>query len=177
MLVGVGTRNPAKVEGIKRVFTDFFRNIEIESVDTSSVSKAQPMNMDEIIQGAIKRARFAIAKTRGEFGVGVEAGIFPLGSRLGYMDHQLAAIVNRKGRLSIGSSAGFMLPKHLVRRMMKDGKELEEYAVAMTGVGAVGDKEGLVYHLTNGRISRTDLTEQCVRTALVPWLHGDVYGF
>ena len=177
MLVAVGTKNPAKLEGVRRVFTDFFPDVKFESLDTSSVTNAQPMGVDQIIEGAIKRARFAISKTRARFGVGVEAGIFPINKSLGHMDHQEAVIMNRRGRFSLGSSAGFMLPSRWMRRMIREGNELEHYAVEMTGVSGVGDKEGLVYHLTKGRISRADLTEQCVRTALVPWLHADLYGF
>ena len=177
MLVAVGTKNPSKLEGVRRVFTDFFPGVRFESLDTSSVTHAQPIGVDQIIEGAIRRARFAISKTRARFGVGVEAGIFPINKRLGHMDHQEAVIMNRRGRFSLGSSAGFMLPSRWMRRMIREGNELEHYAVEMTGVSGVGDKEGLVYHLTKGRISRSDLTEQCVRTALVPWLHADLYGF
>ena len=177
MLVAVGTKNPAKLEGVKRVFLDFFPDVKVKSVDASTVTKAQPTSIDEIIDGAIKRARFALSKTNAEFGIGIEAGIFPLVRRLGHMDHQQAAIMNRRGKFSLGSSSGFMLPRNLVRRMIKEGKELEDCAVNMTGVTAVGDKEGLVYHLTKGRVSRTNLTEQCVMMALVPWLHRDLYGF
>jgi len=176
MLVAVGTKNPAKLEGVKRVFLDFFPDAKLESVDASSFTKAQPTSIDEIVEGAIKRARLALSKTEAEFGVGIEAGIFPMVRRLGHMDHQQAAIMNRRGRFSLGSSSGFMLPRSLVSRMINEGRELEEYAVDMTGVSAVGEKEGFVYYLTKGRVSRTNLTEQCVMTALVPWLHRDLYG-
>src|SRR5438445_6683329 len=109
MLVAVGTKNPAKLEGVRRVFTDFFPGVRFESLDTSSVTNAQPMGMDQIIEGAINRARFAISKTRARFGVGVEAGIFPLSKRRGQMDHQEAVIMNRRRRLPLGSSAGIRL--------------------------------------------------------------------
>ena len=176
MLVAVGTRNPAKLEGVRRVFSDFFPGVTFKSLDTTSLTKAQPMAIEEIIEGAVKRARFAISKTRARFGVGIEAGVYRV-ERFGHMDHQEAVIMDRRGRFSLGTSAGFMLPPRWVKRMKREGRELEEYAIEMTGVSAVGEKEGLVYHLTRGRVSRADLTEQCVRTALVPWLHPDLYGF
>ncbi|MDG7012563.1 MAG: DUF84 family protein, partial [Nitrososphaerota archaeon] len=47
----------------------------------------------------------------------------------------------------------------------------------VSGVDGVGDKGGLIHYLTNGKVSRADLTEQCVVTALAPWLHRDVYNF
>ena len=60
--------------------------------------------------------------------------------------------------------------------MMREGKELEHYAVRLTGIDAVGDKGGIIHYLTKGAMTRTDLTEQCVMTALVPWLNKRIYG-
>src|SRR2546427_10193861 len=160
MLVAVGTKNPAKLEGVKRVFTDFFPGVRFESLDPTSVTPAQPIGMDQIIEGAVKRARFALSKTRARFGVGVEAGILPLNRRLGHMDHQEAVIMNRRGRFSLGSSAGFLLPPRLMRRIVTEGEEPQDHAVGMKGVAARGDKEGLVDHLSKGKRSRADLTEQ-----------------
>jgi non-canonical (house-cleaning) NTP pyrophosphatase len=61
--------------------------------------------------------------------------------------------------------------------MIKAGTELEHYAEELSGIREIGDKGGLIHHLTKGVMTRTDLTEQCVMMALIPWLHKDVYGF
>jgi len=94
-----------------------------------------------------------------------------------YFDHQQAAIVDASGKLSLGHSAGYPLPPKAVEAMIKAGKELERYAEDLSGINEVGDKGGLVHHLTKGAMTRTDLTEQCVMMALIPWLHKDTYGF
>jgi non-canonical (house-cleaning) NTP pyrophosphatase len=70
-----------------------------------------------------------------------------------------------------------MLPTAAVEKMIRNRGELEQYAVDLTGIQDIGEKEGIINFLTNGAISRTQLTEQCVITALIPWLHKDVYGF
>ena len=35
----------------------------------------------------------------------------------------------------------------------------------------------MVYGLTKGRLSRVEMTEQCVSMALVPWLNAKLYDF
>lgn len=175
MIIATGTKNPTKVEGIRRAFSRYFSNLEIRTIDTSTVVLAQPISLREIMLGAIKRAKLALDTFESNFGVGVEAGIFRLGNN--YIEHQQAVIMNSKGKFSIGHSSGFMLPKGLVHRMIKEKRELEFYAEELTNVKNIGDKEGIVYHLTKRTIRRVDLTEQCVMMALVPWLNRDLYNY
>ncbi len=175
VIVAVGTKNPAKVEGIKRAFAKYFPGTEVRPVDSSSVAKAQPRGLDEMTAGATARARYALSKAGGDFGVGVEAGIFTIGDV--YFDNQVAAIVGGDGKVSLGHSSGYMLPKDAMEKLFKDGRELERWAEEVSGIDEVGDKVGLVHYLTKGEMNRAELTEQCVVTALIPWLHRDVYGF
>jgi inosine/xanthosine triphosphatase len=142
-------------------------------VDTASTVRTQPLGLEQITEGAVIRAKLALANVGGDFGVGVEAGVFMTNGT--YFDHQQAAIVDRTGRTTLGLSAGFPLPAAPINRMIKEGRELENYAVELTGIGEIGDKGGLIHFLTNGQVSRTDLTEQCVITALIPWLRKEVY--
>jgi inosine/xanthosine triphosphatase len=174
LIIALGTNNPAKVEGVRLAFTKCFPEAVIKAIDSSSVTWAQPIGLDQMTQGAIARAKFALSELGGDFGVGVEAGIFLMGET--YFDHQQAAIVNAAGKVSIGHSAGYPLPKNAVETMIKEGKELERYSESLSGVDKIGDKGGLIHHLTKGKMTRTELTEQCVLMALIPWLHKDVYG-
>jgi inosine/xanthosine triphosphatase len=170
----VGTKNPAKVDGIRRAFAKYYPSVELRPVDSSSVARAQPRGLEEMAAGATARAKFSLSKAGGDFGAGVEAGIFTIGDV--YFDNQVAAIVDRSGRTSLGHSAGYSLPRKDMEKLFKDGSELERWAEKVSGVNEIGDKGGLVNFLTNGKMSRTDLTEQCVVTALIPWLHKDIYG-
>jgi inosine/xanthosine triphosphatase len=175
MKVAVGSKNPAKLEGVRRAFSTYFPELELHPVDSSLVARSQPLGLEQMVEGAVARANFALSKAGGDYGVGVEAGIFKVGSV--YFDHQQAAIADPSGRVSLGHSAGYMLPKGAVEKMLREGKELEQLAEGLTGVLGVGDKGGLVHYLTKGKMTRADLTEQCVMTALAPWLHRDFYGF
>jgi inosine/xanthosine triphosphatase len=175
LIIAVGTKNPAKVAGVRLAFAKYFPDTMIKTIDSASVTRAQPLGLDQMMQGAISRAKFALSKLGGDFGVGVEAGIFQMGGA--YFDHQQAAIVDASGKVSLGHSAGYPLPTKAMEDMIKSGVELERYAESLSGIGEIGDKGGLVHHLTKGVITRADLTEECVVMALIPWLHKDVYGF
>ncbi len=173
MKVAVGTLNPAKVAGVRSGFSKYFPEVEVLPVDSSSVSKAQPRGLEEMTAGATARAKFALSKAKGDFGVGVEAGIFMIGET--YFDNQVAAVADPSGRVTLGHSAGYMLPREDMEKLFRDGMELERWAERVSGINEVGDKGGLINFLTKGKMTRADLTEQCVITALAPRLHKDVY--
>ncbi len=175
MIVSVGTKNPSKLEGIRRAFTKYYPEVGLRPVDSTSVAQAQPRGLEQMVSGATARAKFALSKEKGDFGIGVEAGIFAIGAV--YFDNQVAAIVDPSGKVSLGHSAGYSLPREAMEKLFSDGKELERWAESVSGISEVGDKGGLIHFLTNGKMTRTDLTEQCVVTALIPWLHHDLYGF
>jgi len=175
VIIAVGTKNPAKLDGVRRAFSKYYPDIELRPVDSSSVAKAQPRGLDEMTAGATARAKFALSKAGGDFGVGVEAGIFTIGDV--YFDNQVAAVADKSGKVSLGHSAGYMLPREDMEKLFAEGRELERWAEEVSGIREVGDKGGLIQHLTKGKMTRTDLTEQCVVTALIPWLHRDTYGF
>ena len=177
MILAIGTTNPAKLEGVERAFAKCYPGVplELKPVDSSSVSRAQPKGLEEMAEGATTRAKFALSREGGDFGVGVEAGIFTISGV--YFDHQQAAIVDSRGKVSLGHSAGYTLPRDAMEEMLRQGKELEEWAEVVSGTPKVGDKGGIIRYLTDGRMTRAELTEQCVVTALVPWLHRELYGF
>jgi inosine/xanthosine triphosphatase len=177
MLVAVGSKNPAKVKGVVKVFSQYFPKVDVQPIDASIVTRLQPHGLEEILDGATKRARFAKRQLKADFGVGVEAGIVSVDSKFGFLNQQFAAVTGRGGKVSFGTSAGFALPSNLVKRMIREGRELEYYAEKITGVKRIAEKEGIVHYLTRGFISRTDLTVQCVTAALVPWLNTKLYCF
>ncbi|HUH99987.1 MAG TPA: inosine/xanthosine triphosphatase [Nitrososphaerales archaeon] len=178
-VVAIGSANPAKKKGAKLAFSRFFGDIQLKEVDTTSLVRAQPVSLEETVEGAEERAVFALESTRPDFGVGVEAGLVELGK--GWPGHflnlQIAAVVDREGNLSFGCSSGFPLPSGIVTRLKKNREELDRYVRELTGAKQVREEHGVVYHLTGKRLSRVEMTEQCVSMALVPWLNGKVYGF
>ncbi len=173
-VVAVGSKNPAKTLGTRKAFSRFFPDAEFKEVDTTPSVRAQPLNLDETIQGALQRAKLALGLSEEvDFGVGIEAGLVAFENE--HLNMQVAAIMDRRGRFTLGSSSGFMVPGLVVRQMQVGGAELDRFAKGLTDTEKVREEDGVVYHLTKGAVSRLDMTEQCVGMALVPWLNKDLY--
>jgi len=174
LVVAIGSKNPAKTLGTKKAFSRFFPDVEFREVDTTSSVQAQPLTLDETIQGALARAKLSLRlPEKVDFGVGVEAGLVAFENE--HLNLQVAAIMDKRGRFTLGSSSGFMVPGLVVRQMQTGGVELDRFAKGLTDSEKVREEDGVVYHLTKGTISRLDMTEQCVDMALVPWLNRDIY--
>ena len=173
-LVAIGSRNPAKTLGVKNVFSAIFSDSRFVEIDASRVVKSQPMGLGEVAKGASKRASFAIAEAGADFGVGVEAGLIAVAPQE-HVNLQVAYIVDKNGNSGLGLSSGFQIPRSFVKRMQKEGMELNRYSHELTRAEKISQEEGVVYHLTGGRTSRLQMTEQSVSMALVPWLNREAY--
>jgi inosine/xanthosine triphosphatase len=174
VVVAIGSRNRAKVEGVRKAFAHFFRGVELKELDLTAKVKVQPMTLEETVGGARKRAEFAVKEKGADFGVGVEAGIIKLVENKGegfFLNVQIAAIVDSSGHLSFGSSSGFPIPTKFVSLIEDKRVELDRYSHELTGAKKIREEDGVVYHLSKGRLSRVEMTEQCVSMALIPWLN------
>ena len=174
-LVAIGSRNPAKTIGAKNIFQAYFPGCGFAEVDTRTVARAQPMGMDQVAEGALARARFALDEAKADFGVGVEAGIISLTSGES-INLQVAVVVDREGHSGLGLSSGFMIPRTFVEKLQNEGTELDSHSHELTRTEKISEEGGIVCPLTRGRISRLQMTEQCVTMALVPWLNRESYG-
>ncbi len=178
LLVAVGSRNVAKTLGVRRAFSAFFPRIEVKEVDTTSLVRTQPLSLEETAEGAQERAVFALEFARPDFGVGVEAGVIGMGKAWPghYLNLQVAAVVDFQGQLAFGFSSGFPIPERFVTKLKENREELDRYTHELTGAKKVREEHGIVYHLSGKRLSRVEMTEQCVSMALIPWLNKKVYG-
>ena len=174
LLVAIGSKNPAKTNGARVVFAGIFPHCSFAEVDTHTVVKAQPIGVEQVYEGAFVRAKHALREAGADFGVGVEAGIISLPSGE-HINLQVAAVVDREGRSGVGLSCGFMIPSSFLRRIREEGAELDKFSHELTRAGEITEEEGIVYHLTKGRISRLQMSEQCISMALVPWLNEETY--
>ncbi len=179
VVVAVGSKNAAKTAGVRRAFSALFKDVELMEVDAASLVRVQPMSLDETVEGAEERAVFALESARhADFGVGVEAGLAALGKAWPghHLNLQIAAVVDHEGRLSFGCSSGFPIPKEFAAKLRRNREELDRYAHELTGARKVREEHGVVYHLSGKRLSRVEMTEQCVSMALIPWQNRKLYG-
>ena len=180
MRVYVGSTNPVKAEAVQRVFARAFpdraASLRVERVAVDSGVPAQPRD-EEVPQGAIARARAALAASRGEadFGVGIEAGLLRCEPLDAYFDVQFCAIADREGRITVGHGAGFLYPPQVLRAVLEEGRTVGEAMAELTGIPEIGKKMGAIGYLSRGLLDRTQLTEQAVLMALIPRLRPELY--
>ncbi len=171
MKVIVGSKNPAKLEGVKLAFSQFF-DVEVEGKEVDSGVSAQPFDNDTI-KGAINRAVRAYEEGY-DFGVGVEAGLFRNNFTLtGYLDIQVAAVYDGD-RVCIGYGPGFEYPEKVLRSVL-GGSEVGKVMEALTGIDELGKKQGAIGYLTRNVVTRSELTRIAVTMALIPFLNRSLY--
>ena len=176
--IAVGTRNPVKVEAVKRAFSKFFTSSELQitRVDVKPQVPVQPIGLEETIRGAISRAREALEKTNADYGVGIEAGLIKLPYTLtGYVDQQFAAITDPSGTITIGGGPCFEYPPIVVKRVLTEGVEVNDVMSEIARTPDLGKKQGAIGFLSKGAMNRTELTEIAVLMALLPRINRGLY--
>lgn len=169
----IATKNQGKIEGAKKAFEKFFKEVEILGIPVESNVSEQPVNND-IYLGAKNRVNNLkeYAKNnniKADFYLSIESGIHNFfGS---YMITNIAIVEDNFGLESVGTSASFPVPDHLVDDVINTS--LQEVA---NNVFYKDDQRsthgGIVQSLTHNNVSRIDLTESAFIMALTKHTNG-----
>jgi inosine/xanthosine triphosphatase len=172
IVVCIGSENRNKVEAVKKQFSAIFKKVEFRSKKVRTSVPPQPFGHDTV-KGAIERAKNAIKKG-GDFGVGIEAGLYwnPRAGR--YFDVQFCAVVDKTGKVTIGHGSGFCYPRSVVEKVKK-GATVSKAMESLVGIKDIGEKKGAIGYLSKGMLKRKELTEQAVFMALVPRMRKELY--
>jgi len=169
----VGSKNPVKINATSNILSKIYGDIEVTSKDADSGVPDQPFGLDQTIKGAINRAKNAYSK-RFDLSVGIESGLMETPNSItGYIDLQWCAIFDGD-KITIGVSSGFEYPPEVVKEVL-NGVEVGDVMDKITGVEELGQKKGAVSYLSRDMINRTENTEQCVLTAMIPRLNQKIY--
>jgi len=171
MQVRVGTDNPVKVRAVREVFGVISLRTRVRGVRVPTGESEQPFG-DEALEGALNRAKGAIGK--GDFGVGIEAGLVWSPRISDYFDVQYCAIVDRAGRVTVGHGPGFTYPPRIIEKV-KAGASVGEAMERLTGIRGIGSTHGAIGYLTERRLDRDALTRSAVLMAMVPRIRRDLY--
>jgi inosine/xanthosine triphosphatase len=167
--VGVGSLNPVKVGAVRSVLSRFFPHLEVSAVDAPSGVGEQPRG-DSIREGAMRRAAGAIVAH--DLGIGLEAGVFDTAD--GLYDVQFCAVLDRRGRYTIGHGMGFRYPPR-VAELVRSGSTVGSAFRSLYGPERDGRRDGAIGFLTKGALDRTGLAEQAVMAAMVPRIRKELY--
>ena len=177
MKIVVGSTNPVKIKAVENIFSTIYskKQLEVIGIKVGSGISTQPFN-EETIKGVINRAKEAMLKTNIDLSVGIETGLFNFPSTISsYLDMHWCAILDRKGRLTIGCSSGFELPQDVIYQIIKKGKEVGEVMDEIAGMNGVGKRMGAIGILSKGIMNRIHLNEQAVLMAMIPRINEEDY--
>ena len=177
MIINVGSRNPAKVEAVREILSDYsiFRSLKLNSIYANSEIPKQPFGFKNIENGSRNRAKNCFKGC--DYSIGLESGLINLPfSKSRFYDVCIASIFD--GHFySLGFSSGFEVPKKLVDLIIDEKIDLGE-ACQKHGLSEdryIGSREGIVGILTNGRVNRKLQTQQALQMALTRLENSDLY--
>ncbi|MEM1873927.1 MAG: inosine/xanthosine triphosphatase [Acidilobaceae archaeon] len=168
--VAVGSLNPVKLRAVERVLSRYYDAV-VEGVSVETSVGSQPVGSRDVLLGALERALGALSMKRAEWGVGIEAGPIEFYTSSGFIEIEVAVIVDRDCRVSVGLSSGFEIDPSIVPAMLLGG-ELSQLVRVNRGVKDLGESIGYIGYLSSGFVTRQELTEQAVLAALLPRLAG-----
>ncbi len=173
MKIAVGSKNPVKIEAVKRVFTQVFPDQQIEIFSYAVPSGVPPQPFDaQVAQGAASRAQNALRDC--DYGVGIEAGLIWNGALENFLDVQFCAIIDSQKRITLGHGPGFLYPPEVIRSA-QSGQTISQAMSKMSGIEDIGQQMGAIGFLSKNLLDRTQLTEQAVLMALIPRIRPDLY--
>ncbi len=177
--IAVGSTNRAKNLAVETAFRRAFseKDIQTHGFEVASGIAEQPTTDEESIQGAINRARAALAQlATADFGVGLEGNTVTIADRM--FLHGWVAIVDQSDpdNIGIGHSSGLELPEH-IKTGVDNGRELGPLLQEM-----LDDTENTVRHtlgtngvLSNGLYTREQEFIDATVVALAKFVKPDLY--
>ncbi len=163
MKIAIGSTNPVKIGAVENVLRLVYPDAEFITVTVPSGVSVQPIGDEETRQGALNRARAALAATDADWGAGLEGGVVK--TELGLMTNAWCVIVDRAGRIGVGGGANMLLPQSVVERV-ESGVELGEAMDEYAGVEDVKHGPGAIGILTRGLVDRQGAYEYIVKLSL-----------
>lgn len=174
MKVAVGSENPVKINAVKHAFSVVWpkKKFEVIGISVKSGVTDQPMSDEEGIKGATNRAKKALKELKADYGVGLEGGMHKIGKK--WFDSGWIVIIDKKGRVGIGSSARIETAPAIVK-LVKKGVELGAADDKIFKKKHSKQKEGHFGLMTNGIITRKDGYMHGIVFALSRFLHPELF--
>jgi len=173
MIIAVGSTNPAKVDAVRQAVELVWPACKLLPVAAPSGDSEMPMTDGEGRQGALNRARNALASTGADLAIGME-GAAQDGPD-GMMLDNWVAVVDQEGRSSVASGGRLPLPA-CVADALRSGEELGPLMDRITGTPHSKQLLGASGYLSRGIAPRSLVFRIGVGLALSPFLCPELYG-
>ncbi len=164
MRILVGSTNPVKINAVKAVMYRVYSDSEIIPLKVESGVSTTPFGEDQIVQGALNRARNTFERAPGDIAIGMEGGIVAKFDR--YFLTGWCAILDKAGHSQFGCGVYMPISEKIVD-LVKLGMELGEVIDKLTGIRDTKYKVGSIGILTNNLMTRQQAWEAAIIYAMV----------
>ncbi len=171
MKVIVGSRNPAKYMGVQQALFDLeLVDCDTMAMDVDSGVRNQPLSDQETVDGALQRARQAIAENAdAEFAIGLEGGVVLDSTPSSpVMVCNWGALVAKDGQEYIAGGARIPLPDSFKEEFLA-GRELGDLMDEYCKRKDIRKHEGAVGIFTEGAVTRLEMFEHVSRLLVGQW--------
>lgn len=145
---------------------------DVQTLDTTSGVRDQPISDTETLMGALNRVANAVKERPGaDYWVGIEGGIEDFGTEMAAFAW---VVVRSHEQIGKGRSGTFYLPPP-VANLVREGKELGEADDLFFNRNNSKREEGAIGLLTGNVINRAGLYEHAVILALLPFKNANLY--
>lgn len=167
--MAVTSKNPVKLEAVKRAFQEYFpdQKIEFTTIGVESGVSDQPMSAEETAKGACRRVSNAVADDT-DFIVGIEGGLnfISIDEHEHAFEQTWACVLDRKTGISeLGSGPAYPVPPNVIRQIHA-GKNLSEAMAAEYGTEELGTHDGYNGWLSGNKLDRIEASRIGVFLAL-----------
>ena len=170
----VTSENPVKVEATRRGFSRLFPNqiFRLCTLAVPSGVRGQPLSSDETLQGAMQRVQTAMGQEpQADYWVGIEGGVEAHGDEMASFSWIVVRSPERCGKSRTGL---YYLPPRIAQ-LIRQGVELGEANDIVFATSHSKRGSGAIGLLTDQVIDRTQIYEQAVILALVPFKNAALY--
>jgi len=140
--IAVASENPTKLSAVELAASEFWvRGYRTRGFKTESGVSDQPMNDEEMIEGAINRARNVVSQYPvANYAVGLEGGmrVLPEGwFNLGWV----CALDVASGEIGVGATLAHAVPRPVVELMQQKEIELSDAVAKIYHTNTVADRD------------------------------------
>lgn len=172
MKIVVGSTNQAKIRAAQIAIDKIFPGTKVKGIEVSSGVGNQPKSAEESLQGAINRAENAMKKTKADYAIGMEGGMFKVGKR--WFESGWIAVVDKKGGLGLGTSAHWQVSKKISKELLA-GKELRDVVAELSGNPNLYQEEGVMGLITANHLPRDLAYSHGIIFAFGPFISNPIF--
>ncbi|MBS3061499.1 MAG: inosine/xanthosine triphosphatase [Candidatus Diapherotrites archaeon] len=177
MKIVVASKNPVKLLAVTDLIPEYplLADASFELRPVSSDVSEQPLSLEEILKGAIARAKNAFSDC--DLSFGIESGLMAVPyTKTGFLEVTVCVIFDGK-EAHIGCSSAFEVPIKVMDRVLHQKMELAKAVkdAGLTKSDSLGKEEGIIGILTRNRVTRKDYTQQAIRMALIHLENAELY--